>query len=293
MTTQINEVKPGGLVQIDPAAAKQLDTKLQAPTLAGAEAISVEAEGNKGVLMQRMIKAAELFANAEDSLSKGLGADLVLTIVPLIRLPEKIRPKYAEIDESLCTAMRRTTPSRQWVKNPDETFSERFGTKPAYKQGATRWVDMARWENGQYTKQEQKHQERVQGWKMEAVIYGTPYTSPVSALRAGIAYTTVHTHFRNILRPTFVDLSVLSDKVQEKLAADAVQADALKVPMRIEKDGQIVKTRTKVLGNAALTHGAVKALLGGMKGATTQRRYDELVACLLLVKPEPKPDTAK
>ena len=281
------------LQELDPKTATILATRVLAPRLDAEAKVDDEAQGNKGILMHKLIEAAKNWAQGEDSLSKVLGATLVVCISHLIKLPSKIHPKYADIAAQITTAMGRTLPVRAFVKNPDETFAERFGTTPAYKQAATRWVDMARWEINEFTKQEQKHQARVPGWTMEVKHYGDTYTSPVSMLQAGVAYTTVHQAFRNILRPPFIDLSELPDKVAEKHARAHVlkgTKGSIQIPLRGPgKDGQIVKTRTPVLGNAPLTHGAVLALLGGLSGPVTQRRYDELQAAMLLGKPEPKP----
>lgn len=277
---------------LDPEAAKVLQTKLQTPSIDAASKVTEEAEGNKGVLFHKLIEAATAFAKAEDSMSKVLGANFVLAITHLIRLPEKIRPKYTEIQDTVVTAMGRTLPGRTFVKNPEETFSSRFSKKPVYRQKVTPWIDMARWEIGQYTKQEQAHQTREAGWKQEVKYFDQVYTSPVSMLQAGVAWTTVHTSFRNNLRPAFLDLSVLPEKVAERHGKDYAlkgKKGAIMIPMRITKDQQVVKTRTPALGNAALTHGIVMGLLGSLSGPVTQRRYDELQAALLLVKPEPKP----
>jgi hypothetical protein len=46
-----------------------------------------------------------------------------------------------------------------------------------------------------------------------------------------------------------------------------------------------VKGRHAVIGNPALTHGVVMALLQALPGSITQRRYDALQAQLLLLKP--------
>jgi len=276
------------LQTLDPVAAKTLDTRVQAPSIDAHAAEVEEAAGNKGILMHKLVEAAKAFAAAEDSMSKSVVAGLVVAITFLIKLPSKIRPKYTEIQDTICTAMGRTQPKRTFVKNPDETYSSRFGKKSAYKQQATPWVDMARWEIGQYTKQEQAHQERTAGWTPDSTINGVKYTSPVSALQAGIAWSTVHTCFRNTLRPAFVDLAALPDKAQEKHARDFVlkgKTGSIQLAVRIKKDDLVVKARTPVLGNAALTHGAVIALLGGLSGPVTQRRYDELSAAMLLVKP--------
>src|SRR5258705_11577554 len=114
MTTQVTD-------------ATQLKTN--AAAIEKQAAIVVEADGNKGVLMQRLVTAFKGLATAEDALSKGLAADAVLSIVPLLKLPAKIRPKYAAIAEQITLAMGRgDIAARTQVRLPDETLKDRFGT---------------------------------------------------------------------------------------------------------------------------------------------------------------------
>lgn len=281
------------LQEIDPQAAKTLAGPAQAPNLESKAAVAEEAEGNKGILMHKLVEAAKAVAAAEDSMSKTVYAALVTAITFVIKLPVKIRPKYTEIQDTIVTAMGRTQPRRTFVKNPDETFASRFGTKAAYKQQATPFVDMARWEIGQYTKQEEAHKLREgEKWSSIVTIRGEKYTSPVAALSAGVAWSTVHTCFRNNLRPAFLDLSILPEKMQEKHGREHAQKGkkgAIMVSLRVTKNGEVVKARTPVLGNAALTHGVVLGLLGGLSGSVTPRRFSELQAALELIKPNDEP----
>ena len=274
MTTQVTEVKGAPI-------------STNAATIEKQSAIVVEAEGNKGILMQRLVEAAKKYAAAEDSLTKSLGADLVLSIVPLMKLPVKIRPKYAAIAEQITLGMGRgDIVARTQVRLPDESLKDRGAKAPAYKQQATRWVNMARWEAQLYNKAETKHQERNPGWKVEVKHNGTTYDSPVTMLRAGVAYSTVHQAFRNIMQPAFVDFSTMSERATEKAAQDA--AGKLSVSIRtVNDDGDVVKGKQPIVGSAPLTFGAIKGLLSGLKAPLSQKRYDELIEALLLVKPAP------
>lgn len=276
MTTQVTDATKGATLQTNAAVIEKQS------------AIVVEAEGNKGILMQRLVEAAKKFAAAEDSLTKSLGADMVLAIVPLMKLPVKIRPKYAAIAEQITLGMGRgDIAARTQVRLPDESLKDRFGKGASYKQAATRWVNLARWEAQLYNKAEAKHQERNPGWKCSVTHNGQTYDSPVTMLRAGVAYSTVHQAFRNIMQPTFIDFSAMSERATEKAAQDA--AGKLSVSIRtVNDDGDVVKGKQPISGSAPLTFGAIKGLLSGLKAPLSQKRYDELYEALILVKPAPQ-----
>lgn len=278
MTTQIQDAHTTRSTDVAPV-------KLQAPTIAAQAAVVEEADGNKAALFQRLVTAAKAFAQAEDSLSKGLAADMVLAIVPLLKLPTKARPKYAAIAEQITLAMGRGDISARTVaKLPDETLKDRFAGKPAYKQAATRWVNLARYEALMFNKAEQKHQERTNNWSMTVHYNGQQYDSPVTMLRAGVAYTTVHQAFRNVCAPTFIDFSVMDGKATEKAAREASKKLTVKI-RTVNDKGDVVKGSVPIAGSAPLTHGAIIGLLSELKAPLSQKRFDELTAALVLVAP--------
>lgn len=256
------------------------------PAARGTLPEGVEAVGIKAAAMQVMVAAFKKLAEAEDSLSKGSIADAILSIIPVIGLPEEVRPTHAKIAEAILGALGRDVRSAQMVRLPDGATEIRLGNVNGYRQFATRYIDIARWESGMWSKAECKHRdERCNGeLALPVMIGGTAYQSPVEAIRNGQYFTTVHRLFKNALTPSFLDLEDVDAAKTETLGKTAVKQ--FKAPIRgHDKDGKLKKTRVPVAGNAAMTHGAILALLAGLKTNMTQKRWDELQAALLQVQP--------
>jgi hypothetical protein len=236
--------------------------------------------------MNIMTTAFKRLAEAEDSLSKGSVADAILSIIPVIGLPEEVRPTYAKVSEAILSALGRDVRSAQLVKLPGGETEVRLGNVNGYRQFATRYIDLARWESGQWSKSECKHRDERCGGKLAlpVMIGGTAYESPVEAIRSGQFFTTVHRLFKNALTPSFLDLEDIDAAKTESLGKSAVKQ--FKAPIRgHDKDGKLKKTRVAVAGNAAMTHGAILALLSGLKASMSQKRWDELQAALIQVQP--------
>lgn len=261
------------LVQIDPQAAHVLDVKTQAqsqinPTIALAQ----EAGDIKVVAVTKMQEAFKALGKAEDSVSKSLLADAVQSIIPVLGLPEKIRPKYTVIADLINSAMGRYVANMTQVRLPDGELQMREPkgkVKNAYRQQATPYVKLARWEAGMWTKPEKNHRARNPQQAVEITYHGEKYTSPVSALKGGVPYMTAYRLFNNVISPTFVDFAKIP--ASKSIEAGKKQATRIKVVTRVkDDDGKLVKASDKAAGNQSLTVGVILGLLDESPELTTK-----------------------
>lgn len=282
------------LVQIDPQAAHVLDVHTQAesqinPTIAAAQ----EAGDIKVVAVTRMQEAFKSLGKAEDSVSKGLLADAVQSIIPVLGLPEKIRPKYTVIADLINAAMGRFVVSMHQVRLPDGELKMREPkgkVKNAYRQQATPYVKLARWEAGMWTKPEKNHRLRNPQQVVEITYHGEKYTSPVSALKGGVPYMTAYRLFNNLISPTFTDFAKIPSS--KSIEAGKKQAAKIKVVTRVkDDDGNIVKASDKAAGNQSLTVGIILGLLDEAPEFTPSNA-SKLAAALILKTPKSEPTPA-
>ena len=248
-----------------------------------------EADALKGAVVQRMVGAFKALAVAENTLSVGLLADAVMSIVPVLSLPTDNRPSYAKIGELILAAQGRSAYARKTFRLPDGEMDVRADKKNALKQYATPFVTLARWEAGMFTKAEKDHRQRMGAQFQSEIQYqGEKYSSPISAPRAGVPYSTAFREFRNLFSPSFTDLVGIPQSKTRAVAKKAVES--LKGTVRkVNDDGDQVKVRTPVLGQHELTTGAIIALLEGLGEPLSESRYDEIEAALLKVQPVQNP----
>lgn len=268
---------------------KPSDVTTQAATIITPKAAEAdEARQLTGTTMSRMRAAWAAVGKAEDSISKDLLAVAVESIIPVLSLPEAIRPKYAAIAEEIVKAQGREVHARDLVRNPDDALKVRSKKPNAYRQYATPYVAMARWEAGMFTKPEREHLDRVKDmpeFRQEISYNGEKFSSPVSALKGGVPAWTVYREFRNIFSPNFSDFTKIPATKSQSLAKAKMKS--LKVTIRqIDESGDPVKKSVAVLGQHELSTGAILALLEGLGAPLSQSRYEVLVAALEAVKPQ-------
>lgn len=287
MTTIVVDQKVAAL---DPAAAHTLAGPVQSSQVLAPHADEVaEADGLRKRVVDVMLAAWMALGKAEASLSKGLIADAVQSIIPVLSLPADQRPKYATLSAMILKAKGQEVFDVKVVRLADGSLDYRMGKTNAYKQKATPYVSMARWEAGLWTKPEQKHQERMGDAFKAKITYGNEvYTSPVAALKDGVPEWTVYRLFKNAIAPSFLDLSDLHGSKSETLGKQ--QAKKIKVPFRkINDEGVAVKVTAPVAGNQALTVGLITGLLEQFKAPMSQSNIDKIDAALIKVRPSQKP----
>lgn len=273
-------------VVVDKDAAKLQQGPQQAPKIdAEAKLVEVSDDIRKNAIV-KMTEAWKAVATAEDSLSKGLIGDAVASIVNVLSLPTTIRPKYAKIAELILSAMGRTVHGQQVVKLPDGSEEVRASKVNAYRQYATPYVTLARWEAGLFNKAETEYLTAHPQVKKQIVYKNEVYTSPVAALKAGVPPITAFRSFRNVFQSKVQDLGDLHGSKSESLGKD--HAKKISVPYRVTNDeGKVVKTRTKIAGNQSMTVGMILGLLGEFKAPFSQANYDKISAALVKVAPAP------
>lgn len=278
----------GSNVVVDVEAAKLLAGPVQAPKVdAMAEIVEVADDVRKNAIV-RMTEAWKAVAVAEESLVKGLIGDAVAAIVGVLALPTTIRPKYAKIAELILSAMGRSVHGSTVVKLPDGTEEVRTSKVNAYRQYATPYVTLARWEAGLFNKAETEYLNAHPSVKRQIVYKNEVYTSPVAALKSGVPAITAFRSFRNVFQTKVADLGDLHGSKSESLGKD--HAKKISVPYRVTNDeGKVVKTRTKVAGNQSMTVGMILGLLGEFKAPFSQQSFDKLTAAVAKVAPAPAP----
>lgn len=284
MSTVITEVKA------DPQAARTQDAKTQAETkIDPTIKVAQEAGDIRTSVVTRMIELWKAVGRGEDSLSKGLIADAVAGIIPVLGLPEKIRPKYATIGDMILEARGRHVVAMSQYKLPDGSMEMRppKQKKPnAYRQQATPYVAMARWEAGLWNAAEKKHRDRNPGLKVQITHNNELYTSPVAAMKAGVAPLTVYRLFANVVSPRFVDTSKMFGTKAEGLGKQ--QAKKVKVKYRTVEDGKVEVSATPVAGNRDLTVGMILGLLDETP-EFSNTQFDKLNVALEAKRPKAAP----
>jgi hypothetical protein len=274
------------VAEVDPQAAATLAGPVQGSQYIAPNADAhSEAEDLKRSVVVRMQAAWMAVGKAEDALGKGLLADAVASIVPVLGLPSKNRPKYAKIAELILGAMGREAHVSIQIGLPDGTFETRTNKVNAYRQFATPYVTMARWEAGMYNKAEAAHAARNPGLKRAISYKGESYTSPVAALKGGVPPWTCFREFGNVIAPKFVDLS----KVHASKAEGLGRAQAAKVKVAIREhndDGKLVKSSAPVAGHQVLTTGLILGLIDKAP-EFSQSNFDKINAALLTRQPKP------
>jgi hypothetical protein len=279
------------LILIDPEAAATLDVDSNSTVLEGQATVVDEADALKAHLLVEMANKFKALAVVEASLAKGLMADAVQAVVNVIRLPNK--PKYATIAGLIVKAMGREAYAQNQVKMPDETMEYRTGKQNVYRQYATPFVAMARWDAGMWTKPEIDHRDRNPALEVRIMYQGQSFTSPIEALRAGVPWSTCYRSFRNVIAPGWSDLSVLDTAKTEKLARDNAKNIAkpkLKITMLVHsEDGTPKRGQVPIKGHGALTTGTILGLLDGAK--LSQSQCDKISAAIITALYVPTPKT--
>lgn len=272
-----------GTILVDPETAAVQD--IHPSTDAGRVAEVLEADGLRATLMERMLAKFRELGKAEDSLSKGLIADCVQSLANVFGLPEGNRPKYAKVADLILSAMGRDVRAVSQVRLQDETLENRTAKVNGYKQYATPFIALARWECGLFTKPELKHFERNPDAVRQITYDNTVFASPLEGLRGGVPVTTCYRLFRNVIAPSYMDLSVLD--TTKTIAVGKASAKKHKVTMMVtDDDGRQKRGTVKVTEVASLTVGTIIGLLEAWKKPVTQSMYDQITAAMVYIAPK-------
>lgn len=288
-----------GPAPADAAAAKLQDFHTSTDGAINSHVAEVlEADGLRETLITRMTTAFKALAVSEDSLSKGLVADAVQSVANVLGLPESNRPKYAKIAELILRAQGRDVRAASQVKLSDETLETRTSKSNVYRQYATPFVALARWEQQQYTKGEIAHLDRNPNLARQIVYGNQVFTSPILALKDGVPYSTCYRLFRNVFAPSYSDLSGLDTEKNERVA----------VRMAKEKNGRYLgRHKIVILGKtdegaekratvpvttmSSLVVGTIIGLVEAWNKPLNKGQFDRIQAALALVAPAPEKPT--
>lgn len=258
--------------------ASQAPIKLNASALEKLRALFGETEiGRMGKLdLERTItKFNEQVLQAEEHKAEKQGA-LIATLAEYIR---RHKPSYKDI-----AALILTTEAKHAIASKRRVFqaakglpevSEREGANP-YRQFATRYVKLAKWTLGEFS----KHESPVDS----VTIMGVQYFTPVDALLSGMSLYSAFNAWKWAATPRNAGLRLGDLKTRPTAEVAKEQALSITVPVRkLNKDKtQENRVRVPVAGHVEATFGTIMGLLECME-AKDDLRFSEIQGQALVV----------
>ncbi len=233
-----------------------------------------------------MDDVATQLAEANRRTNSTLVADLIAAIAEFLRYSDRKPGLYRAIAERILMRMGYSVKRVTVTKSKDGTLSAAPGKVDAYRQYATRYIDMARWQlrDVWFTKGEMKAMEFLGRTEFPAsvTIAGVEYTGPVQALRDGIPYTRVHLEFKNHFNPGRNDLTDIPAHKVEAVGRASVKTFKVTV-----LDASKTKSKARVIDSIPLAFGAMLGLADALaKGAPlSDKRLAELDVAFAKLRP--------